>query len=58
MGFAARAASGRIVDPNAGWKGRGLWSSYSMYTPWHQEGGKGMTPMAVHFQIRPDPLAD
>jgi hypothetical protein len=34
LGFAARAASGRIDDPAGGWKGRGFWSSYSMYTPW------------------------
>ena len=26
-------------------------------TPWLKEGGKGTKPMAVHFQIRPDPLA-
>ncbi len=57
MGFAARAASGRIDDPNAGWKGRALWSSYSMYTPWHQEGGKGSRSKVVKFQVRPDPLA-
>ena len=57
MGFHARAASGRIDDPNAGWKGRGFWSSYSMYTPWHQEGGKGARPKIVKFQSRPDPLA-
>jgi len=25
--------------------------------PWHIEGGKGTTPQAAHFQIRPDPLA-
>jgi hypothetical protein len=24
---------------------------------WLIEGGKGMKPMAVHFQLRPDPLA-
>lgn len=57
MGFAARAASGRIDGPNAGWKGRALWSSYSMYTPWHQEGGKGSRLKIVKFQVRPDPLA-
>ncbi|PYQ93849.1 MAG: hypothetical protein DMF96_28215 [Acidobacteria bacterium] len=57
LGFAARAASGRIDDPNAGWKGRGFWSSYSMYTPWHQEGGKGARPKVVKFQVRPTPLA-
>jgi len=57
LGFASRDALGRIDDPNAGWKGRGLWSSYSMYTPWHQEGGKGSRPKVVKFQVRPDPLA-
>jgi hypothetical protein len=57
LGFAARAGSGRIDDPNAGWKGRGFWSSYSMYTPWHQEGGKGTRPKVVKFQVRPTPLA-
>ena len=25
--------------------------------PWLVEGGKGSSPMAVHFQLRPDPLA-
>jgi len=57
LGFAARAASGRIDDSSAGWKGRGFWSSYSMYTPWHQEGGKGTRPKVVKFQVRPTPLA-
>src|SRR5437773_181794 len=57
LGFHSRAASGRIDDPNAGWKGRGFWSSYSMYSPWHQEGGKGTRPKIVKFQARPDPLA-
>ncbi len=57
LGFAARAASGRIDDAKAGWKGRGFWSSYSMYTPWHQEGGKGTRPKVVKFQVRPNPLA-
>src|SRR5437870_8986926 len=57
LGFAARAGSGRIDDANAGWKGRGFWSSYSMYTPWHQEGGKGTRPKVVKFQVRPNPLA-
>jgi hypothetical protein len=57
LGFFARHVSGRIDDPKTGWKGRGLWSSYSMYTPWHQEGGKGSRPKIVKFQVRPDPLA-
>jgi hypothetical protein len=57
LGFFSRHASGRIDDPDAGWKGRGFWSSYSMYSPWHQEGGKGARPKIVKFQVRPDPLA-
>ena len=28
MGFFAKGMDGRIDDPNAGWKGRGLWSTY------------------------------
>src|SRR5580700_3370394 len=57
-GFYAKGLDGRIDDPKIGWKGRGLWTSSGDRTPWHQEGGLGMTPMAVHFQIRPSPLAD
>jgi hypothetical protein len=57
MGFYAKGFDGRIDDPNIGWKGRGLWTSSGDRTPWLQEGGKGMTPMAVHIQLRPDPLA-
>jgi hypothetical protein len=57
LGFHSRHAAGRIDDPKAGWKGRGIWSSYSMYTPWHQEGGKGARPKVVKFQVRPGPLA-
>ncbi len=57
QGFHSRHTSGRIDDPHAGWKGRGFWSSYSMYTPWHQEGGKGSRQKIVKFQARPNPLA-
>ena len=57
MGFYAKGFDGRIDDPNAGWKGRGLWSASGDRTPWLMEGGKGSKPYAVHFQLRPDPLA-
>jgi hypothetical protein len=57
-GFYAKGLDGRIDDPNAGWKGRGLWTSSGDRVPWQQEGGLGMTPMVVHFQMRPNPLAD
>ena len=52
-----RLVDGRIDDPAAGWKGRGLWTTSGDRTPWLMEGGKGSRPRAVHFQIRPDPLA-
>jgi hypothetical protein len=57
MGFYAKGLYGRIDDPNAGWKGRGLWTTSGDRTPWLMEGGKGSRPRAVHLQIRPDPLA-
>jgi hypothetical protein len=57
MGFYHRGVEGRIDDAKAGWKGRGLWANYGSYNPWHYEGGKGTTSKAVHFQVRPNPLA-
>ena len=57
MGFYAKGFDGRIDDPNAGWKGRGLWTTSGDRTPWLMEGGKGSKPRAVHIQLRPDPLA-
>jgi hypothetical protein len=56
-GFYAKGADGRIDDPKAGWKGKGLWATYSSVTPWHYEGGRGQTSKAVKFQLRPNPLA-
>ena len=57
MGFYAKGFDGRIDDPKAGWKGRGLWAANGDRTPWLIEGGKGSKPLAAHFQLRPDPLA-
>ncbi|OGU29847.1 MAG: hypothetical protein A3K13_10790 [Gemmatimonadetes bacterium RIFCSPLOWO2_12_FULL_68_9] len=57
MGFYAKGLDGRIDDPNAGWKGKGLWSTYATRAPFHSEGGKGTTSKVVKFQLRPDPLA-
>jgi hypothetical protein len=57
MGFYTKWLDGRIDDPNAGWKGRGLWASISTRAPFHMEGGKGATSKAIRFQLRPDPLA-
>ena len=57
LGFWAKGLDGRIDDPNAGWKGRGVWSNTGNRTPFHLEGGKENAPKVVHFQMRPDPLA-
>jgi hypothetical protein len=57
LGFYAKGFDGRIDDPKAGWKGRGLWSSSGDRAPWLMENGKGSKPLAVYFQLRPDPLA-
>jgi hypothetical protein len=70
MGFFAKGIDGRIDDPKAGWKGRGLWVTSGNRTPQHIEGidapapgAPGRTPetlsspLVVNFQLRPDPLA-
>lgn len=57
LGFYQRGMDGRIDDPQAGWKGRGLYANYGTHLVWHIEGGKGTTGKIVKFQIRPDPLA-
>jgi hypothetical protein len=57
MGFYTKWMDGRIDDPAAGWKGKGLWATYSTRAPFHVEGGKGTTSKVLHFQLRPDPLA-
>jgi hypothetical protein len=58
LGFYAKGLEGRIDDAAGGWKGRGLWITSGDRTPWHKEGGKGMKPLVVYFQVRPSPLAD
>ncbi|MCC6930975.1 MAG: carboxypeptidase regulatory-like domain-containing protein [Gemmatimonadaceae bacterium] len=57
VGFYTKWLDGRIDDPNAGWKGRGLWATISTRAPFHMEGGAGQTSKVFHFQLRPDPLA-
>ena len=58
LGFYAKGLDGRIDDPNGGWAAQGLWTTSGDRTPWLKEGGKGTTPLAVHIQLRPNPLAD
>ena len=57
IGFYTKWVEGRIDDPDAGWKGRGLWATYSTRAMFHLEGGKENRPKVVKFQVRPDPLA-
>jgi len=57
LGFYTKWMDGRIDDPGAGWKGKGLWATYSTRAPFHLETGKGTSSKVVHFQLRPDPLA-
>ena len=58
MGFFTKNVDGRIDDPNAGWKGRGLWTTFGTRTAFHNEGGTDNKPRLYHFQIRPNPLAN
>jgi hypothetical protein len=58
LGFYTKWMDGRIDDPDAGWKGRGVWATISTRAPFHMEGGAGNTSKVFHFQLRPDPLAN
>lgn len=53
--FYTRGLDGRIDDPKAGWKGRGLWATYSSYMPRFTETKIGSIS---HIQLRPNPLAN
>ncbi len=37
LGFYTKGMDGRIDDRNAGWKGKGLWTTHGNRTPWHLE---------------------
>ena len=52
QGFFAKWAEGRIDDPAAGWRGRGLWATYSTRAVFHSEGGTRNRPRVVKFQLR------
>ena len=66
-GFHPRGLDGRIDDTDAGWKGRGVYSSTGSDTVWHAEDGSAVEngeyrsiskPILVKFQFRPHPLAN
>jgi hypothetical protein len=57
LGFFTKLVDGRIDDPAAGWKGKGLWTMSGTRTVFHNEGGTQNRPKVYKFQVRPDPLA-
>lgn len=58
LGFFAKGMDGRIDDAKAGWKGKGVWTTWGTRTPFHSETGKGTNSKVVHIQVRPSPTAD
>jgi streptogramin lyase len=57
LGFYGKGYDGRIDDPNAGWKGKAIYSTFATRAPFHTETGKGTTSKVLKFQVRPSPLA-
>ena len=55
--FFGKGLDGRIDDPDAGWKGRGIWTTSGSRAPFHAEGGTERVAPVFKFQVRPDPLA-
>jgi len=53
--FYTRGLDGHIDDEKAGWKGRGIWATYSSYLPKFTETRIGS---GNHIQIFPNPLAN
>ncbi|MEJ0074909.1 MAG: carboxypeptidase-like regulatory domain-containing protein [Alphaproteobacteria bacterium] len=58
LGFFTKNVDGRIDDANAGWKGRGLWTTFGSRTVFHNEGGTENKPRLYKLQVRPNPLAN
>src|SRR6266581_2818474 len=58
LGFFTKNVDGRIDDPQAGWKGRAMWTTSGTRTNFHNEGGTDNRPKVYKLQIRPDPLAN
>ena len=57
LGFFTKNVDGRIDDPQAGWKGRAMWTTSGTRTNFHNEGGTDNRPKVYKLQLRPDPLA-
>jgi hypothetical protein len=57
MGFFSKNVDGRIDNPDAGWKGKGLWTTTGTRAVFHNEGGTAQRPKLYKVQVRPNPLA-
>ena len=57
LGFFTKNVDGRIDDQNAGWKGKGLWTTLGTRTVFQYQGGTENRPKVYKVQVRPDPLA-
>jgi len=57
LGFFTKNLDGRIDEPQAGWKGRGVWTTSGTRANFHSEGGTEAFPKVYKVQIRPTPLA-
>jgi len=57
LGFYGKGLDGRIDDPNAGWKGKAIWTTAGTRAPFHMETGKNTLAKVYKFQVRPNPLA-
>ena len=57
MGFYGKGLDGRIDNPKAGWKGKGIWTTTGTRAPFHMETGRNTLAKVYKFQVRPNPLA-
>src|SRR5258708_10241920 len=55
MGFFSRGMDGRIDNPNAGWKGRGLWATYGGGNSWRIQSGARTQNKRFKIQLAPQP---
>jgi hypothetical protein len=56
--YVTKRMDGRIDNPNAGRKGRMLWTTYAIGDDVPYRDREGYLPKVVRFQLRPDPPAN
>jgi len=53
LGFFTKNVDGRIDDPQAGWKGRAMWTTSGTRTNFHNEGGTDNRPRSTSCSCGP-----